>query len=360
MRRVYATLCILSILLLPHLSPFAGFADAKPHDKKLKQEVQGLLKESRKIIEKAQKKLTEGIPVTAEINELKELAKQVRSSHLSLDDQLKTDEEEIKSHGAKAIERHRAISEGYRETLQEYLSLIEALPLEERLLSSHLDPLKNLLDQKLHKEKRPILGTLPYKNLKLPPREPISDPSIKPAYKGGDKTVIPEDLEGTPEAPITRAIAELAQSLNWNPVSIYEWVKNNIETEWYWGSMKGAEETLGQKAGNDCDQASLLISLLRASGYPSRYVRGVIEFFPGIERAKNLTGVDDPTRIVELFQKAGIPFKLVIAGGRISNLQIEHIWVETEVPYANYRGAILDGQGNKNRGVSDSRSLVSK
>jgi len=57
--------------------------------KKLRQEVQGLLKGSRKIIEKAQKKLTEGIPVTAEINELKELAKQVRSSHLSLDEQLK-------------------------------------------------------------------------------------------------------------------------------------------------------------------------------------------------------------------------------------------------------------------------------
>ena len=31
-------------------------------------------------------------------------------------------------------------------------------------------------------------------------------------------------------------IPELAQSLRWNPVSIYEWVKDNIETEWYWES----------------------------------------------------------------------------------------------------------------------------
>ncbi len=46
--------------------------------------------------------------------------------------------------------------------------------------------------------------------------------------------------------------------------------------------MKGAEETLRQKSGNDCDQATLFAALLRASGFPTRYVRGTIEFFPDI------------------------------------------------------------------------------
>jgi transglutaminase-like putative cysteine protease len=35
--------------------------------------------------------------------------------------------------------------------------------------------------------------------------------------------------------------------------------------------------TLDQMAGNDIDQASLLISLLRYKGIPARYVRGTIE-----------------------------------------------------------------------------------
>ncbi|MBA4373430.1 MAG: hypothetical protein C0402_11295, partial [Thermodesulfovibrio sp.] len=46
--------------------------------------------------------------------------------------------------------------------------------------------------------------------------------------------------------------------------------------------------------------------------------------------------------IAAFLQKAGIPHRPVIAGGRIENFQVEHIWVETQVPYGNYRGAIID------------------
>ncbi len=35
----------------------------------------------------------------------------------------------------------------------------------------------------------------------------------------------------------------------------------------------------------------------------------------------------------------------MIRGGRIANLQVEHIWVEAEIPYDNYRGAVLDDRG---------------
>ncbi|WP_054692759.1 transglutaminase-like domain-containing protein [Geotalea toluenoxydans] len=126
---------------------------------------------------------------------------------------------------------------------------------------------------------------------------------------------------------------------------IYEWVKNNVETEWYWGAMKGAEETLRQKSGNDADQSALLVALLRASGFPARYVKGTMEFFPGIERAKNLIGLDDPAKIYTFLQKAGIPVKPVIAAGRIVNLQAEHLWVESYIPYSNYRGAVIDEHG---------------
>ena len=163
-----------------------------------------------------------------------------------------------------------------------------------------------------------------------------------PAYKGGSQTVSPNDTKDTPEAPISPEIAALAQSLNWKPIAIYEYVKNSIETEWYWGCMKGAEETLHQKSGNDCDQATLLAALLRASGFPTRYIRGTIEFFPDIEKAKNLIGIEDPLKMAEFFQKAGIPYRPIIQGGKITNIQIEHIWVESRIPYGNYRGTMID------------------
>ena len=87
------------------------------------------------------------------------------------------------------------------------------------------------------------------------------------------------------------------------------------------------------------------MALLRVSNFPARYVRGVIEFFPDIEIVKNLIGIDDPQQIAIFFQKAGIPYRPVIAGGKIANFQIEHIWVESQIPFANFHGAVLDEHG---------------
>ena len=74
-------------------------------------------------------------------------------------------------------------------------------------------------------------------------------------------------------------------------------------------------------------------------------MRGEIEFFPDIAKAKNLIGIDKPSEIAAFFQKAGIPYEPVISGGKIANFRIEHIWVETLIPYANYRGAVIDEHG---------------
>ncbi|MBU0673007.1 MAG: hypothetical protein KJ950_00005 [Proteobacteria bacterium] len=35
----------------------------------------------------------------------------------------------------------------------------------------------------------------------------------------------------------------------------------------------------------------------------------------------------------------------VIPAGTIANLRVEHIWVEARIPYANYRGVVIDDQG---------------
>ena len=331
----------------------------------IEKDIQRSLEKSSIILKKAEEKLKRSTSIAPEINQLKTLSEDIRASHLLLQERFGLREEALNTEGrAKAIERHRAMSEGYRKVLEEYLSLVDSLSSQQTVdrIQGTINNLKTLLDKILHKKKKPIFGSLPYKHLNYPSKEPNTNPPIKPAYKGGNKIVSPDDLKDTPEAPISEEIASFAQSLNWQPVAIYEWVKNNVETEWYWGCMKGAEETLRQKSGNDCDQATLLVALLRASGFPSRYVRGTIEFFAGrdapIEKIKNLTGIDDPWKIAEFFQKAGIPFKPVISGGKISNFQIEHIWVESQIPYANYRGAIIDEHGKTWLGLDTSIKVL--
>lgn len=243
--------------------------------------------------------------------------------------------------GGKAPDRQDNVSSVLLRNLDELLLHLDAT----NTTLSDLETVQRLLNLLVTKRSRPLLGALPYKHTNYSPREPVSSPLVKPAYKGGDRNVYAADSAASPEAPLSKEIAELAQSLQWNPVLMYEWVKNNVETEWYWGSMKGAEETLRQKSGNDADQASLLVALLRAAKFPARYVRGTIDFFPGIERAKDMTGLDDTTKIAAFFQKAGIPYKPIISGGAISNFYLEHVWVEAFIPYANYRGAVVDDQG---------------
>jgi hypothetical protein len=252
-RRVYLVFLILPVSILSS----TDFSEA--NDLGVEKSLQLSLEKSRAIIEKGKDKPTQGTSITPEITQLKAFSEEVKAFHLLLEDRFRIREEEIKAHGKKALERHRLMSEGYSRALRDYLALVESLSPGGRISSTTLDSLEALLSRILHKKKRPIFGSLPYKNLNYPPKEPNQDPPIKPAYKGGNKTVTPDDLRSTPEAPIAKGISELAQSLNWNPVLIYEWVKNNIETEWYWGCMKGAEETLSQRRGNDCDQAAVLV-----------------------------------------------------------------------------------------------------
>ncbi len=333
----------------------AAWADVADQEKDL----QTSLKQSGKQVSLAARKLEAGLDASPEIARLRTLAENIRVTHMLLEERFRLREEKARSVGAEILSRQKAMAEGYKAALTKYLSLIDSLPATGPIPQSAIRNLQSLLEKILPRKKRPLIGSLPYKHLNLPAIEPTAAPAITPAYQGGNKTVSPDDTRSTPEAPISKEIASLAQSLNWQPVAIYEYVKNNIATEWYWGCMKGAEETLHQKSGNDCDQATLFAALLRASGFPTRYVRGSIEFIASgkekpIDRIRDLFGIDDPANIARFLQKAGIPFKPVIAGGGIANFRIEHLWVESQIPYANYRGAIIDDRGKTWLGLDTS------
>ncbi len=85
----------------------------------------------------------------------------------------------------------------------------------------------------------------------------------------------PQFLASTMECEFTPELKTLAKKLGGDPIKIYHWVYKNIEYEYYDDSRKGAQATYFTKKGNELDQCSLLITLLRISGIPARYVLSI-------------------------------------------------------------------------------------
>jgi transglutaminase-like putative cysteine protease len=155
---------------------------------------------------------------------------------------------------------------------------------------------------------------------------------------------LPAHLTATIDVQFTPDISALAMKLGKSPLELYRYVKNTIDFEAYLGSRKGSQETLAQKSGNDYDQASLLLALLRSSGIPARYVRGSVEL--PVETAKSWLGVDDGATAGSILTTEGMEGVNVINGsGQVTSVRFRHVWVEAYIPYANYRGTATDQTG---------------
>ena len=103
-------------------------------------------------------------------------------------------------------------------------------------------------------------------------------------------------MEISSSTEITNEISELARALQNDPKLIYDYVHNHIDYVPYFGALKGAGLTLLDRSGNDFDQASLMIALLRESGYSAEYVYGEMNI-PGAQ-VSNWLGVNlDPNII---------------------------------------------------------------
>ena len=148
----------------------------------------------------------------------------------------------------------------------------------------------------------------------------------------------PVYLSETDEVVLTQAIQDKAEELEYDPVKIYHWVRNNIEWLPSWGAIQNSDLTLGSRRGNAMDIASLTIALLRASGIPARYVHGTIEVTE--DRYKNWVGNFDTTEAAGNFASSGgIPSAMITSGGQISKVQMEHVWVEAAIDFQPSRGA---------------------
>ena len=75
---------------------------------------------------------------------------------------------------------------------------------------------------------------------------------------------------------VSAEIDELASALNNDPVRIFEYVRNHIDYEAYYGLKKGSELTLLEGSGNDFDQCALLADLLEAAGLSPTFRHGFV------------------------------------------------------------------------------------
>lgn len=172
-----------------------------------------------------------------------------------------------------------------------------------------------------------------------------TEEELKPAEEGtkskskkARNTVSPEQalLEAEGDTALNDRITAKAEELE-TPLAVYNYLKNNIGYEYYHGSRKGAADTLDTMGGNDLDQASLLIAMLRHLGYPAKYVKGDILLTE--EQALSLTGADTFRHAADVLAAAGTPVTRLTRGEEIVYIRMEHVWVRVYVPYTDYRGA---------------------
>ena len=140
------------------------------------------------------------------------------------------------------------------------------------------------------------------------------------------------------EVTLSDAIRAKAAELKHEPVTIYHWVRNNIETIPGWGSYQDADLTLGAQRGNAFDVASVLIALLSASGIPARYAIGVAEL--PADKYTNWIGDFANADVASTYAaNNGIPEEVVTSGGQISKVRTQHIWVQAAIDFFPSRGA---------------------
>lgn len=294
-----------------------------------------------------------------DITEMRESIKSIKqalaNSKNEISEEFDNNEKILKRIGAdSAISRNRE----FRNQFQKKSTELETIIKELDSISNNVDIFNELdasdLTEKLQKmqklmspeeEHNPLGSELPHRNVQIQPAQPAIGGGIAPAYASADTQVTgsslpwqptPEDLAETRETRFTPDIVELADTLSDSPLEIYESVRNNILFEPYYGSRKGATGTLREKSGNDFDQASLLIALLRYKKIPARYIRGTVEI--PINKVMKWTGSETPAAAVQTLGSLGIPVSSRVAQGGIASVYLEHIWVEAYVPYENYRG----------------------
>jgi hypothetical protein len=125
--------------------------------------------------------------------------------------------------------------------------------------------------------------------------------------------------------------------------NVYNYVRNNVDTEFRFGLAKGGRGALIDQSGTPFDQAELVVKLLRAGGVSATYQVGTITLDPsqfGLWTGL-VTGLNESTQTFTVNAKAacqlladgGIPATVNGASscaglaGNLSTVTLAHIWV---------------------------------
>ena len=123
-----------------------------------------------------------------------------------------------------------------------------------------------------------------------------------------------------------------------SPAKIYEFIRNNFQYQLYHGSRSGSINSFLGGRGSDVDLASTLIAMFRSRNIPARYVVGNIKM--SANDVTNWLRVKDLDLAVNIMNDQGIQ-NVSLSVDR-TFVEFEHVWVEVQVPYDNYRGGGSD------------------
>lgn len=165
------------------------------------------------------------------------------------------------------------------------------------------------------------------------------------AYTSGMEKApsLPEDVEAGKETLATEGVTALSDSMKKKaeelktPLAVYNYLKNSLQYENYYGSRKGAATAYDALGGNDVDQAGVLIAMLRYLGYEAVYAEGDIVL--EADQAVALTKAEDAVAAAGVLSLAGTKATVLMEGEKAAGVKIHHTWARARVPYGDYRGA---------------------
>jgi len=155
--------------------------------------------------------------------------------------------------------------------------------------------------------------------------------------------VVPLSGNGTEIAEaITPEIAALARGLENDPVRIFNFVHDKIRFSLYFGSKKGAALTLLERSGNDFDQCSLLVALLRSANCSASYQFGFMSMPYSSPDNRDLIhwfGLDFPNTnwtyttntLFYLLARREYPANAIIDVGNGNNMAFHRVWVKATI-----------------------------
>lgn len=154
----------------------------------------------------------------------------------------------------------------------------------------------------------------------------INEAKTQPLVTNAEDLQPPPDCR-TGDGKFPPEVEQLATVLNHSPLLIYQHVRNHYRFEIYFGARKGCVATLQTSAGNDYDLATLLVSLMRTSGVPARYVSGQVDL--SVTEANGWLGVTDARIANVLLNFGGIDTtSFTDAGNTILFHRINRLWVK--------------------------------